>query len=389
LTNDGGQTIFEGVYNESAKQEGATGGGPSSGWCMLPYQYRTPVPGLTTAHYTSSTCPASTGHLLRRTADVSANADPETGYGIYYNGGWLSYGGTSASAQLWAAYAALTDASPYCKALHQAGALPQVLYSVAATRASTIYNSGNVIFDDIVPAGGGWPDNNDYTPSGYQGGNYPVTAGYDLPTGLGTPAIWGAAPSPTALTYPVAACQQVTVSGVYQTAGRANTPGITAVISGAGFSKTVSQDKVRVYQGSTVLATLTPTSSPPNPNTFTRLTVVLPKESARTVDLRVSVNGGAYSPVVAADRFTYANAPHISSISPAKGSRNGGTTVTIHGSNFVNVTSVTFGGKAGAKLAVSGTGTLTIVAPAHAAGAVKIVISAAGGTSNSVAYTFT
>jgi hypothetical protein len=32
---------------------------------------------------------------------------------------------------------------------------------------------------------------------------------------------------------------------------------------------------------------------------------------------------------------------------------------------------------------------LTIVAPAHAAGAVKIVISAAGGTSNSVTYTFT
>ncbi|HEY6788998.1 MAG TPA: IPT/TIG domain-containing protein, partial [Trebonia sp.] len=381
-----GSEIFQAVYNESAASEGATGGGPSSSWCMLPYQYKPSIPGLTTAQHTKSTCPASTGHLLRSTPDVSADADPESGYGIYYGGQWTAIGGTSAAAPVWAAYAALTDASPYCKTLHQAGALPQILYSVASSESSAIYNSTNTIFNDIVPVSG-WQNNNDYTPSGYTGGLYPVTDGYDLTTGLGTPEIWGSDPSATALTYPVVACRQVTVFGVYQTAGKANTSGIKVVISGAGFSKTLEQDKVRVYQGSRVLATLTPVAS--RYNSFTSLTVALPRESARTVDLRVSVNGGAYSAAVAADRFTYANAPHINSISPTRGSHNGGTKITIHGSNFINVTSVTFGGKAGTKLTVSTAGTLTIVAPSHGKGAVKIVVTAAGGASNSVTYTFT
>ncbi|HEY6791000.1 MAG TPA: protease pro-enzyme activation domain-containing protein, partial [Trebonia sp.] len=332
LTNSADTEIFQAVYNESGKGEGATGGGPSISWCMLPYQYKPSVPGLTTAQYTKSGCPASTGHLLRRTPDVSADADPQSGYGIYYGGQWVGIAGTSAAAPLWAAYAAMTDASPYCRTFHQAGALPQVLYSVAASKSSAIYSTGNTIFYDVAPVVG-WQNNNNYTPSGYTGGLYPVTHGYDLTTGLGTPEIWGSNPSRTAITYPVLACQQVTVFNVYGNAGPANTSGIEVLIYGAGFSKTRTQDKVRVYQGSKVLTTLTPVANPRTPDSFTILTVKLPRESARTVDLRVSVNGSAYSAAVAADRFTYANAPHINSISPARGSHNGGTKITIHGSN--------------------------------------------------------
>lgn len=88
--------------------------------------------------------------------------------------------------------------------------------------------------------------------------------------------------------------------------------------------------------------------------------------------------------------YLYADTPHITSISPTRGTHNGGTKVTIKGSNFAGVRSVTFGGKAGTHITVSGTGTLTVVTPKGTKGAkVKVVITAAGGTSNTVLYLYT
>lgn len=53
---------------------------------------------------------ANTGCSGRAVADVSADADPDTGLTIYdsYDGGWATYGGTSLAAPLTAAYVALT-----------------------------------------------------------------------------------------------------------------------------------------------------------------------------------------------------------------------------------------------------------------------------------------
>ncbi len=42
----------------------------------------------------------------RNVPDVTLNADPDTGYSIYYNGQWTIYGGTSCAAPLWAAFTA-------------------------------------------------------------------------------------------------------------------------------------------------------------------------------------------------------------------------------------------------------------------------------------------
>ena len=42
----------------------------------------------------------------RNVPDVALNADPDTGYSIYYNGQWTIYGGTSCAAPLWAAFTA-------------------------------------------------------------------------------------------------------------------------------------------------------------------------------------------------------------------------------------------------------------------------------------------
>jgi len=106
----------------------------------------------------------------------------------------------------------------------------------------------------------------------------------------------------------------------------------------------------------------------------------------------VSVENGAFTAVRAADQYTYNQSPsppHVSAISPTHGTWHGGTKVTVKGSNFAGVKSLTFGGKVGTHLAVSGTGTLTVTAPRGTEGkTMKVVVKAAGGTSNWAGYLY-
>lgn len=83
-----------------------------------------------------------------------------------------------------------------------------------------------------------------------------------------------------------------------------------------------------------------------------------------------------------------ATAPSILSVGPAEGPTTGGQSVTLTGTNLQGATSVTFGGVAGTITASTAT-SITVITPAHAAGPVDIVITAAGGTTTSPnAYTF-
>src|SRR5262249_33637078 len=159
------------------------------------------------------------------------------------------------------------------------------------------------------------------------------------------------APGFTALICRQLSTRHLTVTGVSPSSGKANTA-TKVTIKGTGFLTVPGAVHVRVYQGSTRLKVLTASCA-----STTACTVTVPALSPPTVDLRVSVEDSPYTSAVAADRYTYANAPHISSYSPASGTHNGGTKVTIHGSNFIGVKSVTFGGRAGTRLAVSGTTT--------------------------------
>jgi hypothetical protein len=258
--------------------------------------------------------------------------------------------------------------------------------------ADVVQPPNNSIYDPFTQGQMTVPANNDYTPSGDASGDYPVTSGYDLATGLGTPLVGGLSggkastydPGYTALICRQLSTKHLAVTGVSPSSGKANTA-TKVTIKGTGFLTVPGAVHVRVYQGSTYLKVLTASCT-----STTACTVTVPAESARTVDLRVSVEDSTYTSAVAADRYTYANAPHISSYSPASGTHLGGTKVTIHGSNFIGVKSVTFGGKAGTRLAVSGTTTLTVYTPAGTRGAkVTVVVNAAGGTSNTVSYTFT
>ena len=70
---------------------GAGGGGISTVWPIPSWQAN-----ITTA----------SSQTFRNVPDVALNADQDTGYAIYYNGQWQTFGGTSCAAPLWAAFTA-------------------------------------------------------------------------------------------------------------------------------------------------------------------------------------------------------------------------------------------------------------------------------------------
>jgi len=70
--------------------------------------------------------------------------------------------------------------------------------------------------------------------------------------------------------------------------------------------------------------------------------------------------------------------PSIDTVSPASGTTDGGSLVTVSGSSVVGVTDVTFGGVSGTSLDIVSATSLTIVTPAGSAGAVDVVAIGAG-----------
>lgn len=67
--------------------------------------------------------------------------------------------------------------------------------------------------------------------------------------------------------------------------------------------------------------------------------------------------------------------PTITDISPATGSIAGGTAVTITGTEFATGATVTFGGESATDIVVVSATEITCVTPAHAAGAVDVVVT--------------
>jgi uncharacterized repeat protein (TIGR01451 family) len=121
-----------------------------------------------------------------------------------------------------------------------------------------------------------------------------------------------------------------------------------------------------------------------------KLTVVSPAHAAGVVPVRVTTPEGT-SPVVPADRYTYAAAPTVTSVSPTSGPLAGGQTVTVRGTGFTGATVVKFAATPGTSLVVASATRLTVVSPAHAAGMVHIRVTTPAGTSAAVVadhYTF-
>lgn len=87
--------------------------------------------------------------------------------------------------------------------------------------------------------------------------------------------------------------------------------------------------------------------------------------------------------------FTYVrSAPSITAISPTSGSVKGGSTVTIAGSEFAEVKSVTFGGTAAESFGVNSESQVTAIAPAGKTltSAQVVVTTAAGSATGTFSY---
>ncbi len=72
--------------------------------------------------------------------------------------------------------------------------------------------------------------------------------------------------------------------------------------------------------------------------------------------------------------------PTVTAISPNRGSTFGGTAVTISGTNFSGVSSVTIGGIAATSVAVTSGTTITALTPANVAGSASVLVTNPGGT---------
>ena len=137
LTGSGTTIQSEVVWNETAANEGATGGGVSNVFALPSWQAKAGVPAPTVA---------AGG---RGVPDVSGDADPATGYTIRVDGQTSVIGGTSAVAPLWAGLIALANQQNGVSA----GFINPLLYAAAGKKAFRDITSGN---NGAFSAGPGW-----------------------------------------------------------------------------------------------------------------------------------------------------------------------------------------------------------------------------------------
>jgi subtilase family serine protease len=177
--NDPGPPPSETTWNNGpipglAGNGGAGGGGTSGTWQIPPYQSGA----------------AASLHVVksgsREVPDVSVDADPNTGYVVYWNGsgsdplstvGWQSIAGTSAAAPVMAALLAVVDSASACRAAPAGFANPALYQAAGSDYGATFHDvtSGN---NDLFSA---------------HGGQFAAGSGYDMATGLGTPIAGGLA----------------------------------------------------------------------------------------------------------------------------------------------------------------------------------------------------
>ncbi|MGH9921002.1 MAG: IPT/TIG domain-containing protein, partial [Nitrososphaerales archaeon] len=286
-----------------------------------------------------------TGCSNRTIADVSADADPNTGVAVYdsdsYQGasGWLVFGGTSVSNVIIAS-----------------------VYAVGGDTSSLDYGSfpySHTTWLNDVTSGS----------DGSCGGSYLCTAGpgYDGPTGWGTPdgdvAFGGASAPPT-------------VTGLSPSSGP--TSGGTVVsVTGTGF---IVGSTFSIDFGSSASRTVSCSST-------TSCTATSPAGTG-TVDVTVTTAGGTSS---SSDEFSYVPAPTVSAINPTSGPVAGGSVVTITGTNFATAsgaTNIDFGSSASSTVSCSSTTSCTATSPAGT-GTVDVTVTTAGGTATSpVQFTY-
>jgi subtilase family serine protease len=175
---------------------GGGGGGISKQWPMPSYQ-SSAASSLDVVQPDSAGTSFCGQPTCREVPDVSANADGSTGYITYTsNSGsaeWAAVGGTSAASPLWAAFMALVNDQPACRGLPIGFANP-ALYSLAGSAYGTDFHDTQAT--STLASALGEPlleisDNDTLHEWGVAASPntsnlYPVLAGYDMATGLGS-----------------------------------------------------------------------------------------------------------------------------------------------------------------------------------------------------------
>ncbi|WP_168187246.1 IPT/TIG domain-containing protein [Salinibacterium sp. UTAS2018] len=116
----------------------------------------------------------------------------------------------------------------------------------------------------------------------------------------------------------------------------------------------------------------------------TEITVTSPAHAAGGVEVIIQHPAGASDDA----EFTYTPVPVISSLDPDFGPIAGGTAVTITGSDFTDATAVTFDGTEGTIFTVVSDTQITVTSPAHALGAVDLIIERDSGDSAPETFTY-
>jgi kumamolisin len=137
LVATGSTITSEVVWNETASNEGATGGGVSNVFPLPSWQSHSNVP-----------APAKQSGG-RGIPDVAGDADPETGYTIRVDGETIAIGGTSAVAPLWAGLIAVANRQLGTTV----GFLQPTLYAAKSSAGFRDITQGN---NGAFSAGPGW-----------------------------------------------------------------------------------------------------------------------------------------------------------------------------------------------------------------------------------------
>jgi kumamolisin len=293
-TGSGGSYTSESVWSNpsdtSRSPKGAGGGGGLSTYFAKP-SYQT-GPGTTNSY--------SNGK--RQVPDVSADADPSTGYSVYCSvtasgcsstSPWIEVGGTSAAAPLWAGLSA--DLNQYLSANGK-----PVLGSGSATLYSLFNTSQTYVAYHDITSG-----NNLY---------YPATSGYDQASGIGTPDVWNMARD------------LVGSGGGTNDFSISASPSSLSIAQGNNGASTIS---TAVTSGSAGTVSLSASVSPSGPTaSLSPTSVTAGGSSTLTVTVGASVAAGSYTVTVTG---TEGSAVHTTPVSVTVTSSGGGGGITNGG----------------------------------------------------------
>lgn len=105
-----------------------------------------------------------------------------------------------------------------------------------------------------------------------------------------------------------------------------------------------------------------------------------------TFTVRAQLSNGGHEDTACVQTVQVSGLQTLTAVDPPRGTKHGGTVVTLTGQGFTGVTSVTFGGAAATSVHVINDISMTCITPAHAVGPVDVI--AVGDATLTAGYTY-